>query len=105
MLPDGQARIVPRGVEGAPDLVVEVISPSNRAHDVRRKRVLYARAGIREYWLIDPQRRSLEILALDGDAYAVASFATGEDQPFSPLLGRLPFSVEPLFPDPALTEM
>jgi Uma2 family endonuclease len=42
------------GIRGAPDLVVEVISPSNGPLEMRRKRPLYARHGVKEEWLIDP---------------------------------------------------
>jgi Uma2 family endonuclease len=42
------------GVHGAPDLVVEVVSPGNAQLDLRRKRPLYARFGVKEFWLIDP---------------------------------------------------
>ena len=56
ILPGGPARIVPRGIEGAPDLLVEVLSPLNRGHDLLTKRALYARAGGREHWLVDQRR-------------------------------------------------
>ena len=48
-----------RGCEGAPDLVVEILSPSNREHDLAVKRELYARHGVPEYWIIDPNRETL----------------------------------------------
>ena len=51
--------ITRRGCEGAPDLVVEVLSPSNPAHDLERKRELYARHGIPEYWVLEPYREIL----------------------------------------------
>jgi Uma2 family endonuclease len=42
------------GCRGAPDLVVEILSPSNTAIEMERKRRLYQEAGVREYWLVDP---------------------------------------------------
>lgn len=45
---------------GAPDLAVEVLSPSTRSFDVGPKLSLYRSAGVREYWLVDPERRTLE---------------------------------------------
>ena len=51
--------ITRRGCEGAPDLVVEVLSPSNPSHDLERKRELYARHGIPEYWVLEPYREIL----------------------------------------------
>ena len=52
------------GQEGAPDLLIEVLSPANRVHDLLTKRALYARAGVREYWMVDPDRCRFEVLDL-----------------------------------------
>ena len=97
VLPDGGARVEMRGVEGPPDLVIEVISPSNRGRDLLLKRSLYARAGVREYWLVDPDARTIEILALDRDAFHLAVAASGNETPVSPLLGPLPNTAAGLF--------
>ncbi|MDD5319617.1 MAG: Uma2 family endonuclease [Methylococcales bacterium] len=57
-----------RGVRGAPDWVVEVLSPSTAGHDQIRKRQLYERHGVREYWLIHPIDRVLTVYRLiDGE--------------------------------------
>ena len=88
-----------RGVEGPPDLVIEVVSPSNRSRDLLTKRALYGRAGVREYWLVDPEARTIEILALDRDAFHLAVAASGDETPVSPLLGQLPITANELFAD------
>jgi len=97
VLPDGKARVELRGVEGPPDLVIEVVSPSNRGRDLLTKRALYARAGVREYWLVNPEARTIEILALDRDAFHLAVAASGDETPVSPLLGQLPITANELF--------
>jgi Uma2 family endonuclease len=97
--PGGPARIVTRGIEGAPDLLIEVLSPSNRSHDVLTKRALYGRAGVREYWIVDPEARTIEILALDRDALHSVQTASGGATPVSPLLGSLPITADGLFAD------
>ena len=51
-----------RACEGPPDLVVEILSPSNRLHDLERKRELYARHGIPEYWMLDTERETVRAL-------------------------------------------
>ncbi|EXJ14669.1 Uma2 family endonuclease [Imhoffiella purpurea] len=54
-----------RGVRGAPDLVVEVLSPGTASHDHVRKRQVYERAGVREYWLVHPVDRMVTIYRLE----------------------------------------
>lgn len=54
---------------GAPDLVVEVASPSARSRDDGEKLALYAAAGVREYWLADPAAKEFRALSLDADRY------------------------------------
>jgi Uma2 family endonuclease len=58
-----------RGVRGAPDWVVEVISASTASHDQVRKRRLYERAGVREFWLVHPMDRVLTVYRLIGTEY------------------------------------
>jgi Uma2 family endonuclease len=99
LLPESQALPTERGVEGPPDILIEVLSPSNRGHDLLTKRALYARAGVREYWLVDPEARTIEILALDRDAFHLAVAVAGDETPVSPLLGTLPITAAALFAD------
>jgi Uma2 family endonuclease len=54
-----------KAIEGAPDLVVEIISPSSRRMDRVRKLALYATSGVRDYWLIDVEARGLTIYRLN----------------------------------------
>ncbi|NBF39828.1 MAG: Uma2 family endonuclease [Spirochaetes bacterium] len=54
-----------RGCVGPPDLAVEVVSRESRRQDAVRKRALYERHGVREYWMVEPARRALTQLALD----------------------------------------
>lgn len=48
-------------IEGGPDLVIEVLSPSTAYYDLRKKKRLYAEAGVREYWIVDPVEESIEV--------------------------------------------
>lgn len=56
-------------IEGAPDLVCEILSPSTRRQDLITKRALYARMGVREYWLVDPDALAITVLALEEERY------------------------------------
>jgi len=63
--------IVRAWIEGAPDLVVEVLSPSTERTDRLLKLNRYAEAGVREYWLVDPAARMIEFLVNDGGHFMV----------------------------------
>jgi Uma2 family endonuclease len=56
-------------VEGVPDLMIEILSPSNPGHDLVRKRELYARFRIPEYWILSPLERTLTVLTLKDGRY------------------------------------
>lgn len=53
------------GCKGAPDMVVEILSPSSLRHDRLVKLSLYQRAGVREYWIVDPKNESVQVFMLD----------------------------------------
>ena len=64
-----RAKIREKHIRGAPDLVVEVLSPSTAGHDQILKRATYERAGVQEYWLVHPTDRVLTIYRLDAGKY------------------------------------
>ena len=63
--------ILENWIAGAPDLVVEVLSPSTAAYDRATKLPIYAEAGVPEVWLIDSQAKTVEVLKLQGKKYFV----------------------------------
>jgi len=67
-----------RGIEGAPLLVVEILSPSTGNQDRNVKSRRYAALGIRHYWLVDPEARRFECYRAEGDAYARVIQAEGD---------------------------
>ena len=85
-------------IQGAPDLVAEIHSPSTAQRDLTAKRELYARHGVKEYWPIDPEARTVTVLLLgDGDFVEAGVYREG-DTVTSPTLEGLSFRVEEIFP-------
>ena len=69
-----------RGCEGAPDMVVEIVSPGSRRMDYTTKNALYSDAGVREYWVVDPEKERTIVYRFEADeAPAIAAF----DQPMA----------------------
>ncbi len=78
-VPNARAEIIQENfIAGAPDLVVEILSPSTAAHDRATKLTLYAGAGVPEVWLIDPQAKIVDVLKLQGNKYLVDSTLAGD---------------------------
>ncbi|OLB05210.1 MAG: hypothetical protein AUH14_09275 [Candidatus Rokubacteria bacterium 13_2_20CM_69_15_1] len=72
--------VAERGVEGAPDLLVEVLSPGTARRDRVRKLNAYARYGVRHYWLLDPEAKTVEAFELVDGAYRLAAAVGGDDE-------------------------
>ena len=69
-------KIKPDGIHGAPDLVVEVLSPGTARNDKTRKKDVYARCGVREYWLVSPNEKSVEVYRTDGTEFILHDIYT-----------------------------
>jgi Uma2 family endonuclease len=72
---------------GAPDLAVEILSKSSSAHDRVRKRKLYLRSGVREYWIVDPDSRTVLVHLLKDGVSSNRIYADSEMAPVHVLDG------------------
>jgi len=77
--------ITEKFIDGAPDLLVEILSPSTRAIDRVAKLTLYAKACVRHYWILDPDANTLEAFVLDHENYRVEKVCQARDT-FKPSL-------------------
>jgi len=97
LLVDRLNLISKRGIEGAPDLLIEILSPSNPEHDRLTKRALYARGGVREYWLVSPEAASIEVLVLDGGSFRTHVRAANDEPVTSIVLPDLSLLASAVF--------
>ena len=74
-----------KGCNGAPDMVVEILSPSSDRHDRFVKFRLYRSAGVREYWIVDPNSRTIQACLLKGSEYIINVYS--DEAPVSILNG------------------
>ena len=84
-------------IRGAPDLVVEILSPSTAGYDRTTKRNLYARHGVREYWLIDPYAKTVTALILGANGYDTHAVFGEGDTLTSPTLAGFALNLSDLF--------
>jgi len=85
-------------VSGAPDLVIEVLSPGTARYDRETKLQVYARAGVSELWYVDPEGETVEILNLTpGSQFSVTQRASGDEKLVSAALAGLTLMARSVF--------
>jgi Uma2 family endonuclease len=75
------------GCRGAPDLVAEILSPGNTLAEMNRKLKLYMRAGVREYWLVDGEDKTVTVYLAGGGTYRLAVYSGEASAPVAILPG------------------
>ncbi len=84
-------------IEGAPDLVVEVLSPSTAYYDLKHKKSIYEKQGVKEYWIVDPMEKSVEIFEnISGKFNSLGEFSKS-DSIKSKLISGLEVGLESIF--------
>lgn len=87
-----------RGIEGAPDLIVEILSPSNIFTDRNQKKTTYQKIGVKEYWIVDPANKTLEIYKHNQtDADTPSLYLAGEGEVTSEVVANLKFDLKEIF--------
>lgn len=89
--------ITPQNISGAPDLVVEILSPATAYRDREIKNKLYAQYGVGEYWIVDPDDRSVAVLKLGEEGFEAAGFYREGEILASPLLRGLSIPLTEIF--------
>lgn len=86
-----------RGCLGAPDLIIEILSPGNSKKEMDIKFDLYEENGVKEYWIVEPYQKSILIYTLQNDRYIGLKPIAEEGLVHSPLFPELSFNVEEVF--------
>lgn len=94
---DQQSIVKDTHVDGAPKLVVEIISPSTHRKDRLKKMQIYQRAGVQHYWLVDPENKTLECFALRDGLYALVASGMDEEVVEHPDFAGLSIDLETLW--------
>ena len=84
-------------IKGAPDLIIEILSPSGAQRDKIIKKKLYARNGVKEYWLAEPQKKTIEALVLEKRGYETFKVFSDKEVLTSRLIKGLQIPVENIF--------
>lgn len=67
-------KLTDRGCSGAPDFIIEIVSPSTRKMDYMKKLLLYQRSGVREYWIVNPDTRAVTVYGFEKDTFDAYTF-------------------------------
>lgn len=92
-----QEKLDDKGCNGAPDLIIEILSPSSVKLDRWKKYQLYEKAGVKEYWLVDPNNESVEVHYLVGERYQFKGVFTKEDTVSTQVLSELEIELNQIF--------
>lgn len=82
---------------GAPALIIEIISPSNENHDRIKKYIIYMDFGVKEYWIVNPKLKTIEVCILEEDEYKQAAIYKGNDCATSQIFDGLKIHLEEIF--------
>ena len=93
-------KITDANIQGAPDLIVEILSPTTAATDRGAKKLLYERYGVKEYWLVDPDSETVEIYTLQAGRYELAQHAEKTGTVHSVLMPGFSMEVADIFASP-----
>jgi len=96
-IPEGRKNIIQKKIEGAPDLIIEILSPSNAYYDLRQKKDIYQKYGVKEYIVVDPIALNIDLYFLKDGVYELHQKAEKTEQLQSVILPGLSFDLAKIF--------
>ena len=94
---DRKGIVKPENIRGAPDLVVEILSPSTANRDLVTKKKLYARHAVREYWIVNPNEKTVEVMTWTEQGFKTVQVYPRGSRLASPLLAGFSLSMDEIF--------
>ncbi len=91
--------ITEQNINGTPDLVIEIISPTTAYYDLVQKKDIYQRFGVQEYWLVDPKRHSVQVFSLKKGKLVPEQEVLQKGEVTSRVLNEFTFQIEEIFPE------
>lgn len=91
-----KSKLDDKGCKGVPDMIIEILSPSSARRDKLEKFQLYRRVGIREYWIVDPETKTVAAHVLKDGQYIVTAFGDTDNAPVH-VLGDCVLSLAEVF--------
>jgi Uma2 family endonuclease len=86
-----------KAIFGAPDLVVEIISPSSIYNDMNVKKEIYEKFGVKEYWIVDPANKAIQIFTLEGGKFKLHFFGYETGKASSKIIQGFEVELEEIF--------
>ena len=86
-----------QNIEGAPDIIFEILSPATAYYDLRHKKDIYAKHGVKEYWIIDPMEKSIEVYEQKDSEFELHSKQINSGKVNSQVLSTFTFTLEEIF--------
>ncbi|MBK9500309.1 MAG: Uma2 family endonuclease [Leptospiraceae bacterium] len=97
LLTENFSKIKENKIEGDPDLIVEVLSPSTAYYDLKHKKSIYEKHGVREYWVVDPIDKTVEIYQNQNAKFHLIAELTKTDTAKSQLIAGMEVDLQNIF--------
>ncbi len=97
LLKENLKKLTEKGIEGSPDIVLEVLSPSTAYYDLRKKKEVYEEKGVKEFWIVDPELEEIEVYVNEGKAFNLFSKARKEGNVRSKIIEGLEIDIKEIF--------